>query len=224
MFNLGMVMARSGSLRTPGKNIADICGKPMLSYPIESLRASGVVSAVVVSTDSEEYADIAMKHGADDVILREPGWDDYPFFLVCADYSLRKYQEKTGRSFEGVVLAGANIMFLRPSWIRTAYNIMKDYLQDNLPIDIVAIEHGQTNVLMCRIRNGIMRHSGWHVLKHVGLLMEIDWEHEIELARQVVTAIRGGVLHYPIDETIHDSVLERLDQSPNWMGGLTRRI
>ena len=224
MYNLGMVMAKSKSTRRPDKNIADICGKPMFSYSIESLKASGVVSTVIVSTDSEKYADIAMKHGADDVILREPGWDEYPFFQVCADYSLHEYQERTGRSFESVILTGANIMFLRPSWVRTAYKIMKGYLQEDMPIDVVAIEHPpQANVLVCRIRHGIMRLSEWYLLKHVGLLMEIDWEHEIELARQLVTAIRGGELHYPICETIHDSILERMEESSNRMGGLTRR-
>ena len=95
MNTLGIVMATSHSTRARSKNIADVCGRPMLAYPIESLKVSGVCDKVIVSTDSELYRDISLEHGADDVVMRESGWDDYPMYSVSADNARRKYEEDT---------------------------------------------------------------------------------------------------------------------------------
>lgn len=223
MTMLGMVMAKSGSVRTPNKNIADIVGRPMLAYVIESLKASNVVYPVVVSTDSDAYAELAMKHGADGVVMREPEWDIYPFFLPCADSCRRRYQEDTARSFDAMAVVGANNMFLRPSWLRVAYELLNNYLNNGMPIDVVTNELRQTNVLVCRVRQGITRTDDFYPLKHVGLLMEIDYGHEVELARDIVHAIADGVIGYPLHENIHDRILDDMKQSPNRMGGLSLR-
>ena len=68
--NVAIIPARSGSKRIPGKNIKDFCGKPMIAYAIEKALASGVFDEVVVSTDSETIADIALKSGASVPFLR----------------------------------------------------------------------------------------------------------------------------------------------------------
>ena len=223
MYALGMIMAKSGSTRTPNKNITDINGKPLLAYPIESLKNSKVVNKVVVSTDSPQYADLAMKHGADAIVIRDPEWDTYPEFSVCADNSRRKYQAQTGHRFDSMIIVGANVIFLRPSWIRAAHNLLNNYLNHKMPIDNVTIEHSRWNVCACRIRKGIMRHPKPYIFKHVGLLLEIDWQHEITLARQIAKAIQSRAIHYPLDEPIHDDILTQMESSPNRMSGLSLR-
>ena len=62
---VGLIPARSGSERVPGKNVALLGGHPLIAYSIASARQSGVFTAVLVSTDSEEIAEIARRYGAE---------------------------------------------------------------------------------------------------------------------------------------------------------------
>ena len=67
---VAFVPARSGSERVPGKNVRPLAGHPLLAYAIETAQQSGVFERVVVSTDSEETADVARWYGADVPFLR----------------------------------------------------------------------------------------------------------------------------------------------------------
>jgi CMP-N,N'-diacetyllegionaminic acid synthase len=64
------VPARAGSERVPGKNVRVLAGHPVLAYSIAAARESGLFEAVVVSTDSEEIADVARSYGAEVPALR----------------------------------------------------------------------------------------------------------------------------------------------------------
>lgn len=68
--NVAIIPARSGSKRIPDKNIRDFFGKPMLAYAIEKALSSAIFDEVVVSTDSEKIAQIALKSGASVPFLR----------------------------------------------------------------------------------------------------------------------------------------------------------
>ena len=67
---VAFVPARSGSERVPGKNVRLLAGHPLLAYAIETALQSGVFARVVVSTDSEEIAEIARWYGAEVPFLR----------------------------------------------------------------------------------------------------------------------------------------------------------
>ena len=69
---VAFVPARSGSERVPHKNIRPLAGHPLLAYAIETALQSGAFERVVVSTDSEEIADVARWYGADVPFLRPP--------------------------------------------------------------------------------------------------------------------------------------------------------
>lgn len=69
MKRLAIIPARSGSKGLKDKNIADLCGKPLIAYSIEAALQSNVFDKVLVSTDSEIYAEISRQYGAD-VIMR----------------------------------------------------------------------------------------------------------------------------------------------------------
>jgi CMP-N,N'-diacetyllegionaminic acid synthase len=69
---VALVPARAGSKRVRDKNVARLAGHPLIAYTIAAARASGVFDRVVVSTDSERYAEIARYYGADVPGLR-PG-------------------------------------------------------------------------------------------------------------------------------------------------------
>ncbi len=68
--NLAIIPARSGSKGLPGKNIRELIDKPLIAWSIEQALASKYISDVIVSTDSEEIAEIAISYGAKVPFLR----------------------------------------------------------------------------------------------------------------------------------------------------------
>lgn len=75
MFNsmrvLAIIPARGGSKGIPKKNIKMLLGKPLIQYTIDEAKHSLYVDDVVVSTDSEEIAEVSEQLGAK-VIKRPP--------------------------------------------------------------------------------------------------------------------------------------------------------
>lgn len=61
---LALIPARSGSKGLPGKNILPFCGKPLLAWSIESAKKSKYIDEIILSTDSQEYAQIGLAYGA----------------------------------------------------------------------------------------------------------------------------------------------------------------
>lgn len=64
MPNLCIIPARGGSKRIPRKNIKFFLGKPIIAYSIEAALNCGLFDEVMVSTDDNEIAEIAIKYGA----------------------------------------------------------------------------------------------------------------------------------------------------------------
>jgi CMP-N,N'-diacetyllegionaminic acid synthase len=62
---VALVPARSGSQRVPGKNVVPLAGHPLIAYSIAGAQEAAIFGAVVVSTDSEEIAEIARRYGAE---------------------------------------------------------------------------------------------------------------------------------------------------------------
>lgn len=70
MTSIAIIPARSGSKGLPNKNILPLKSKPLLAWSIDAALQSGMFDTVHVSTDSEEYAEIARQYGADVPFLR----------------------------------------------------------------------------------------------------------------------------------------------------------
>jgi N-acylneuraminate cytidylyltransferase len=67
---VALIPARSGSKRVPDKNIRPLAGHPLMAYSIAAAVQSKIFKAVIVSTDSDRYADIARHYGAEIPFLR----------------------------------------------------------------------------------------------------------------------------------------------------------
>lgn len=97
---LAIIPARSGSKGLKDKNIKPLAGKPLMAYSIEAALKSGVFDEVMVSTDSEEYAEVARQYGANVPFLRSSlnardvssSWDMVTEVLEA--------YEKIGRQFD----------------------------------------------------------------------------------------------------------------------------
>ncbi len=98
--SIAIITARGGSKRIPKKNIKEFCGKPIIAYSIEAALESGVFDEVMVSTDSEEIADIARRYGANVPFMRsEKTSDDYATTADVLMEVLSEY-DRRGKSFD----------------------------------------------------------------------------------------------------------------------------
>lgn len=68
---IAIIPARGGSKRIPRKNIRPFLGKPIMAWAIDVARESRLFDHVVVSTDDDEVAEVAQRHGAE-VPFRRP--------------------------------------------------------------------------------------------------------------------------------------------------------
>ena len=88
---LCIIPARSGSKGIKNKNIMDFNGKPLLAWSIKQAQKCNYKMKIVVSTDSQEYADIAIKYGAEVPFLRPSDISDdlstdYEFINHCMNW------------------------------------------------------------------------------------------------------------------------------------------
>ena len=100
MKKLAIITARGGSKRIPKKNIKEFLGKPIIAYSIEAALQSGVFDDVMVSTDDEEIAKIAVEYGASVPFFRSSETSND--FSTTNDVLLEVLQEyeKRGESFD----------------------------------------------------------------------------------------------------------------------------
>ena len=60
-----IIPARGGSKRLPGKNIMELAGKPLIKWTIDLAQKLPYEKSIIVSTDSEEIAEVARKCGVE---------------------------------------------------------------------------------------------------------------------------------------------------------------
>ncbi len=120
MSRIAIITARGGSKRIPKKNIREFCGKPIIVYSIEAVVSSGVFDEVMVSTDSEEIAGIAIHYGANVPFFRSPSTSSD--FATTADVlcEVISEYEKTGRYFDVLCCVYPTAPFLTAGKLKSA--------------------------------------------------------------------------------------------------------
>jgi len=102
--SVAIVMARGGSKGIPKKNLALLCGKPLIQYAVESGLQCPEIDRTIVSTDSQEIADVARKCGAEVPFLRpvELAQSDTPDKPVMV-HLIKWLKENEGYEFDYLV-------------------------------------------------------------------------------------------------------------------------
>jgi CMP-N,N'-diacetyllegionaminic acid synthase len=101
---IAIIPARSGSKGVVNKNIKLLAGYPLIAYSIAAAQSANCIDRILVSTDSNKYADIARDYGAEVPFLRpqEISGDragDYDFIKHALDW----LQENEGYQPEYIV-------------------------------------------------------------------------------------------------------------------------
>lgn len=118
---VGLIPARAGSKRVPDKNIRPLAGHPVMAYSIAAALQSGVFADVIVSTDSDYYAEIARYYGAEVPFMRphELAGDVSPDIEWIA-YTLKELR-KEGREYDCFSILRPTSLFRLPETIRRAW-------------------------------------------------------------------------------------------------------
>ena len=122
---IAIITARGGSKRIPKKNIREFLGKPILAYSIEAALGSGLFDEVMVSTDSEEIAEVARQYGASVPFMRSQRTsNDFAITHDVLEEVIFEYK-KRGKEFSELCCIYPCVPFLKPSSLKSAYELMK---------------------------------------------------------------------------------------------------
>lgn len=129
---IAIITARGGSKRIPKKNIKEFYGKPMLAYAIEAAKGAGIFDEIMVSTDSEEIADVARKYGANVPFMRsERTANDFATTFDVLEEVVNEYK-KLGKLFNYICCIYPCVPFLTSKSLSAAYKTMNDVKADAL--------------------------------------------------------------------------------------------
>jgi pseudaminic acid cytidylyltransferase len=120
---ISILPARGGSKRIPKKNIRPMSGNPLISYTIEAAIQSRLFERVVVSTDSPEIAEVALKYGAEVPFLRDASLADDHTPVSAATVDMLRRLDPSGDNFSYVCQLMPNCP------LRTTADIVDSYRQ-----------------------------------------------------------------------------------------------
>ena len=132
-FTLGIITARGGSKGIENKNIAELCGKPLIHYTIEAAQKAKGLSDIILSTDDPKIVQCADKAGLSSSSLR-------PAHLATDTaksndvllYEIERYENETGQSIDNIMLLQPTAPLRTSDDIDAAYAIFKSSEQKTL--------------------------------------------------------------------------------------------
>lgn len=101
---IGLITARGGSKGIPGKNIKILGDKPLLYYTIKAALDSNLLNKIVVSTDCEDIASVAIQYGASAPFIRPIEYAKDNSTSVDVVRHALEFFKNNGENFDAVCL------------------------------------------------------------------------------------------------------------------------
>jgi len=122
--NIAIIPARGGSKRIPRKNIKQFCGQPMIAWSIQAAIDSGCFDRVLVSTDDDEIAAVALKYGAEVPFLRPAELaDDYCATVPVIQHAIQWLEHRNER-LEFICCLYATAPFIQAADLKLGYQTL----------------------------------------------------------------------------------------------------
>lgn len=137
---LAIIPARSGSKGLKDKNIKLLNGKPLIAYSIEAAINSKVFDKIVVSTDSQTYAEIAKAYGAEVPFLRPPHLSGDVAATNDVIIDLLESMKKQGKVFEYFMILQPTSPLRTSEDIKNAMQLMKEKAA-NAVVSLCEVDH-----------------------------------------------------------------------------------
>ncbi len=122
MKRLAIIPARGGSKRLPRKNIRPFHGRPMLHYPISAARASLLFDDVLVSTEDEQIASLALAGGAHVLVRPAELADDHATTAAVMRHHVEALMAE-GATLEYVCCIYPCTPFIRPADLQVGFDL-----------------------------------------------------------------------------------------------------
>ena len=134
---LALIPARGGSKGIPKKNIAPLAGKPLIAHTIEVARTCPLIDRVVVSTDDDEIAGVAIAQGAE-VPFRRPAdaSNDTAFAVQVIEHALTLLSKNESYVPDAVLYLQPTSPFRRSEHLRDA---IEQYTLDKQSDGLVSV-------------------------------------------------------------------------------------
>lgn len=127
---VAVIPARGGSKRIPRKNIKPFLGVPMLARTIAILQAAGTFDRIVVSTDDDEIAAVALAAGAQVPFRRPPALaTDHAATIPVIAHAIRE-MELRGWQYQQICCVYPAAVLSQPSDYREALLISAESKAD----------------------------------------------------------------------------------------------
>ena len=102
---LGLMPARGGSKGIPGKNVAELCGRPLLGWAAEEAGKAGLLDRLVISSDDPEIIAAATAWGLEAPFVRPAELaSDTALVVDAIAHALNWFREHEGVEYEHVCL------------------------------------------------------------------------------------------------------------------------
>ncbi len=126
MSNLCIIPARGGSKRIPRKNIKNFLGKPIIAYSIEAAINSNLFDEVMVSTDEEEIAKVAVSFGAKIPFYRSAKTsNDYATTFDVIEEVIQEYKQFS-KEFDFACCIYACAPFVNVHKLKQSFDLLKN--------------------------------------------------------------------------------------------------
>lgn len=192
---LAVIPARAGSKGVPNKNIALLEGKPLISYTILAALESTLITDIVVSTDSDDIADVARELGLEVYFMRPAHLaQDSSLTAPVVAHAKKQMEAIKNCRYQAIILLQPTSPFRTTSMIDEAINKLKT--KSCTSVVSVTDVNGYHPFRMKRIENGF-------------LVNFVDQGFEDMRPRQVLPKvyIRDGAIY-----GIHADEFDRLGQ------------
>ena len=137
---LAIIPARSGSKGIPGKNMIDLCGRPLIDYTIQTIHDSKKISKAIVSTDSKIIGDYCLERGVDFPFIRPNHLsDDKAKSIDVVIHALNCYKLR-GENYDYILLLQPTTPFRNGNWVDMAIEQL-EASNNNCLISVKPVPH-----------------------------------------------------------------------------------
>ncbi|MFA4870249.1 MAG: pseudaminic acid cytidylyltransferase [Pedobacter sp.] len=151
---LAIITARGGSKRIPRKNIKEFLGSPIIKYSIDAALKAGCFDEVMVSTDDNEIAELAISLGAKVPFLRsKENSNDFATTAEVITEVLEMYSE-IGQEFEYACCIYPTAPFVTAEKLNKAYHLL---LEKNAETVVPVVSFGFPILRSFKIENGLIK-------------------------------------------------------------------
>jgi len=206
------ICARGGSKGVKNKNIKLLHSKPLIAYTIEQAQESGLFEHIVISTDSDEIATVAMRYGAEVFFKRnvEMASDNAGKLEVIRD-AFERSEEYYGKQFDYLIDLDATAPLRSVSDITKSFaqflNDDNDNLITAMPsrrspyFNLIEVDASGKVALSKKLNSGIVRRQDAPKSYDMNASIYI-WKRDIILNENTLFLKKTGLYIMPEERSI----------------------